>query len=92
MTIQNKIDSAHDTILDFSDYKITFGKLPIGSITICDDEKRYTYNPKEDITVYELSRIIQLFFTISAAKSYNYDSISFVKEHKLERHFDEVVT
>ena len=91
MTIQNKIDSVHDTILDFSEYKITSCKLPIGSITICDDEKRYLYNPKEDITAYELSRIIQLFFTISTTKSYNYDTIGFVKEHKLERHFDEVI-
>ena len=90
MTIQNKIDSVHDTILDVSGYKIS-GKLSIGSIMICGDAKRYTYNPKEDITAYELSRIIQLFFTISATNSYNYDTIGFVKEHKLERHFDGMI-
>lgn len=71
-------------------YKIEMRKLSVGDITVSEDGKFQKFNPKEDITAYELSRLINLFFFISARSGhYTYAVVDYIKEHKLERHFEE---
>ena len=81
----NKVDDTCDV-----GYKFEIGKLSVGDITITEDGKFYKFNPKKDITTYELGRLINLFFFISARSGihYRYTFVDYIKEHKLERHFD----
>ena len=81
-------------VIDISDvggYKLEMRKLSVGDIAISEDGKFYKFNPKEDITAYELSRLINLFFFISVRSGihYSYAIVDYIKEHKLERHFKE---
>lgn len=60
--------------IPFSSGKIRFGA--------------YTYKPKEDITPYELSQLIEMFtFAFHPSVPQNYDYEDFVKKNNLERHF-----
>lgn len=48
----------------------------------------HTFKPKNDITTYELAKLVELFtfaFHPGLTKLYNFES--FVKSNKLERHF-----
>ena len=50
----------------------------------------YRYKPVEDITVYELAKLLEVFtFAFNAAvmatKQYDYEP--YITQHKLERHF-----
>ena len=48
----------------------------------------HTFKPKEDITPYEVAKLMELFtfaFHPSLNKQYNFES--FVKSNNLERHF-----
>jgi hypothetical protein len=49
----------------------------------------YTYKPKQDITAYELSLLVELFvFAFHPSVNQHYDYEQFVKKNKLERHFE----
>ncbi len=83
--MENKIDSA------YADIGVFFGKISVGHIVFPNGDKRYEYNPKEDITAYEVSRLLLLFyFAATVRESHTFDYCSYIQEHKLERHFDEV--
>lgn len=83
--MENKIDSAYADIGEF------FGKISVGHIVIPDGNKNYKYNPKEDITTYEVSRLILLFYFAGTVKDhFTVDYYSYIQEQRLERHFDEV--
>lgn len=85
--MENKIDSVTKDIVS----ECFFRKIPVGNIAFTDGDKRYRYNPKEDITAYEVSRLLLMFyFALSNKDFYTVDYYSYVQEHKLERHFDEV--
>jgi hypothetical protein len=49
----------------------------------------YIYRPAQDITTYELAKLLELFtFAFNyAVKPLSHDYESFVKRHNLERHF-----
>jgi hypothetical protein len=70
-----------------------FNKVPIGNITITDNENQYNYEPKEDITPYEVSLLIKLFIVSGASSAWHgfcYDYWKFVTDNNLERHFKKV--
>jgi len=61
-------------------------KTPIGDIMFPYGK----YSPKEDITTYELSKLLHLFVVITANYSTfapSFDIDTFIIENKLERHF-----
>lgn len=71
------------------------GRVPYNfSIVVTHDNKYWTYAPKQDITAYELAMFVQLFVCIGATRSiyapyaHPDDIMNYIKEHKLERHFD----
>jgi hypothetical protein len=48
----------------------------------------HNYEPKQDITPYELSRLMQLFFVVTTNRTRGFFMIEeFLQEHNLERHF-----
>ncbi len=73
---------------------VNFGcSLSVSKQLVCDlcireDGITSTYSPKEDITTFELSLLIRVFMSFNthdlAAQT---DYWSYIKEHKLERHF-----
>jgi len=79
---------------DISFTFINFGWLSmneIDKITIYSSKYKLIFNPRQDITAYELSRITQLFFVVSTNKSYGaYNIDEFLEKHKLHPHFDMV--
>lgn len=100
----NKIDSAttnkvnsvswiRDSVkIPTDNSSISYGRISIGNIAFPDGDKKYKYNPKEDITPYEVSRLLLLFYYASSNRDYyGLDHYSYIKEHKLERHFELVV-
>lgn len=46
------------------------------------------YAPKEDITPYELARMLELF-ALGIAGAHDFDFWAFITENGLERHFEE---
>jgi hypothetical protein len=68
----------------------SFSKIPIGDIKLFDEKHYYKYNPKEDITAFELSKIMHLMFSAMGSGNHfcNYDYWSFIMQNGLERHFD----
>lgn len=59
--------------------------MPIGALKL----GAYTYNPKEDVTPYELARLLELFtFAFHPAVPHRYDFEDFVTKHNLKRHFE----
>lgn len=86
--IENVIDATDEGKYQFS---FDMGKVSVGYIVFPDGDKKYKYNPKEDITPYELSHLILLFYYASSTRECRgIDYFSYIKEHKLERHFEEV--
>ena len=61
--MNSKIDSA---TVDISEFRF---KVSVGDIVIPNESKNYKYTPKEDITPYEVSRLILLFYFGSVDKS-----------------------
>jgi hypothetical protein len=59
-------------------------KTPIGDINI----EGLIYEPKEDITTYELAMLLRLFICLIYPN--NVDAQSFIIKHSLLRHFREV--
>ena len=85
---ENVIDTTHGEKFILSS---NMGKVSVGYIVFPDGNKKYKYNPKEDITPYELSHLILLFYYASSTRECRgIDYYSYIKEHKLERHFEEV--
>ena len=74
-------------------YTIAPTKYVIQTIEFSWDDKRHKYNPKPDVTTYELSKLLILvtYGSIASRQMVSYDWGRFVKENELERHFDEVV-
>jgi hypothetical protein len=52
----------------------------------------YTYNPKEDITPYEVSRLIELFTFAFHPATHNYDYETTINKYNLTRHFEKKET
>ena len=50
-----------------------------------DGETCYRYAPKQDITAYESAMLTPLFQSLMFLNRFKY-----IREHKLERHFDKV--
>lgn len=51
------------------------------------DYPYWVYEPKPDITVLELSKIMELLFRINDTSYHNYDYGALIKEYGVERHF-----
>lgn len=84
--MNSKIDSVTADIGEFR-----FGKVSVENIVFPNGEERHKYNPKEDITPYEVSRLLLLFYFATTNKDfYTFDFYRYIQEHKLERHFDEI--
>jgi hypothetical protein len=60
-------------------------KTPIGDINI----DGLIYEPKEDITTYELAKLLHLLVCVSVGKDIFYTR-QFIEKHSLLRHFREV--
>ena len=60
-------------------------KTPIGDIQLDD----LIYEPKEDITTYELAKLLHLLVCVSVGKDI-FDTREFIEKHSLLRHFREV--
>ena len=59
--------------------------MPVGALRL----GAYTYNPKVDVTPYELARLLELFtFAFHPTVPRTYDFEDFVTKHNLTRHFD----
>ena len=67
-----------------------FGNVSVGDIVIYNDGKSYKYNPKEDITAYEVSCLLIMFHCGVVGRYQAIDYYGYVTEYKLERHFDEI--
>ena len=67
-------------------------KMAITDLQFQFDSKRYNYTPKEDVTNYELAVLIKLvaFGVVASRQPVPYDWSTYIKQHKLERHFTEV--
>jgi hypothetical protein len=67
---------------------ISAADIPISDLNIYTKNFRMVYEPKPDITPYELSRLMQLFFAVTTYKTYRFFKVEeFLQEHNLERHF-----
>lgn len=51
-----------------------------------DGKQKFSYNPKDDITVCELSSCMEIL--LSASSKFPIDYEKFIKEFKIERHFE----
>jgi hypothetical protein len=52
-------------------------------------QRRFKFNPQEDISTFELAWITQMLVVISASHgAINVDVDSYITEHKIERHFE----
>ena len=60
-------------------------KTPIGNIQLED----LIYEPKEDITTYELAKILHLFICLVNGRDI-FETREFIEKHSLLRHFREV--
>jgi hypothetical protein len=77
-TVKEKYDGDRLSAADF----------PISDLNIYTKNFRIVYEPKQDITPYELSRLTQLFFVLTTINLYGSLKIEeFLQEHNLERHF-----
>ena len=74
-------------------YTFTMTKMPIGDITVMEDNRSYKFNPQTDMTGQESALICQLFMTavMSSRGMTEYDYMGYVRKHNLERHFQEVL-
>ena len=67
---------------------ITRADIPVLDLNIDTKNFRIVYEPKQDITPYELSRLMQLFFVVTTNRTRGFFMIEeFLQEHNLERHF-----
>ena len=72
----------------FGEVGISANDIPISDLNIYTKNLRLMYDPKPDITAYELSRITQLFFVVVSNKKYGFFTVEeFLEEHNLTRHF-----
>jgi hypothetical protein len=69
--------------------KIYFNPRHLGDLYIFDKDKQYRYDPKDDITVLELSLVMTMFISGLIPSFNQYEHWRYVKEHNLERHFVE---
>jgi hypothetical protein len=60
-------------------------KTPIGDINL----EGLIYEPKEDITTYELAKLLHLLVCVSVGKDI-FDTREFIEKNNLLRHFREV--
>ncbi len=70
------------------DMYISKNLLSVCQISVYSESCKYTYDPKVDITPYELSRIVQLFFVVSNGSGVYYNTEEFIKKYNLDRHFE----
>ena len=63
--------------------------MPVGTITLTDAKGPVTYEPKKDITAYELALIVRVLFRLSLGNpgGHTPDWRGYLEEHKLTRHF-----
>lgn len=63
------------------------GKAPpiIGKIWFMFDRKEYSFTPQEDVTAFEVAKLVELFFI--TWNRYGPEMSQFVKDNNLERHF-----
>jgi hypothetical protein len=67
---------------------VSAADFPISDLNIYTKNFRIVYEPKQDITPYELSRLMQLFFVLTTIKLYGSFKVEeFLQEHNLGRHF-----
>jgi len=71
----------------------TIDKVPVGDITVMEDNRAYKFNPQTDMTGQESALICQLFVTavMSSRSLTSYDYMGYIRKHSLERHFQEVL-
>lgn len=74
-------------------YTFNMTKMPIGDITVMEDDRSFKFNPQTDMTGQESALICQLFMTavMSSRSMTAYDYMGYVRKHGLERHFQEVL-
>lgn len=74
-----------------TEYRIGPTLCPVGDIEFVSYDRKRTlcYNPKEDITPYELSKIINLMAYGVTAQMISYDWFGYIESNNLLRHFDE---
>lgn len=80
------ISLGKEYIMESSLHRISVGDLYFSQ----EGKPRLRYTPKEDITPYELARMIQLFaiaFVPNVAAYYDY--WKYIEEYNLMRHFSE---
>lgn len=68
-------------------YSTNIAKMPIGDIVLPYGK----YKPCEDITTYELAKLLHLLVVITAHYGVNalyFDIDTFIIDNKLERHFE----
>jgi hypothetical protein len=66
---------------------VSAADFPISDLNIYTKNFRIVYEPKQDITPYELSRLMQLFFVTTITLYGSLKVEEFLQEHNLERHF-----
>ena len=73
-------------------FESTLHRMSVGDLYFSQEGKpRLRYTPKEDITPYELARMIQLFAIAFVSNiAHYYDYWKYIEEHNLMRHFSEV--
>ena len=72
--------------------KIEFKPYKIADLLFSWDDNQYNYNPKPDVTNYELAMLMKMvaYGCIGGRHYVSYDYGAFVAENNLERHFDKV--
>ena len=73
-------------------FESTLHRMSVGDLYFSQEGKpRLRYTPKEDITPFELARMIQLFAIAFVPNiAHYYDYWKYIEEHNLMRHFSEV--
>jgi hypothetical protein len=67
--------------------RLSAADIPISDLNIYTKNFRIVYEPKQDITPYELSRLMQLFFVTTITLYGSLKVEEFLQEHNLGRHF-----
>jgi len=84
--IENIMNGSVGSTIATDEWSTTLNlKTPIGNIQLED----LIYEPKEDITTYELAKLLHLFICLVNGRDY-FDFKEFIEKHSLLRHFREV--
>jgi hypothetical protein len=62
--------------------------FPIKDLIIHSGKRTFTYQPKKDISTYELALLIVMFPFFNSSSIVGYDYEKYIFDNKLERHFE----